>query len=140
MPRTSKTSEKTRHDPLLVQLKQDELHAKYGRVSQPGKRKKSRKVEGEAHETEVCFHVTFSIKSHVSGKAVLDSKTSQRIFELARDQQEELEHQDADDEEGRSEFMDFRTQSFEREDHDPSDDSDVDEDIEDVFVRASSST
>ena len=47
MPRTSRTSEKARHDPLLVQLKEDEIHAKYGRVSQPGKRKKTGKSSGE---------------------------------------------------------------------------------------------
>jgi len=43
MPRISKSPGKSRHDPLLVQLDQDDVQAKYGRVSQPGKRKKSRK-------------------------------------------------------------------------------------------------
>ena len=42
MPRTRKTSGKARHDPLLVQLDEDELEAKYGHVSQLGKRKKSK--------------------------------------------------------------------------------------------------
>lgn len=40
MPRTAKGAQKARHDPLLVQLGNDELEAKYGRLSQPGKRKK----------------------------------------------------------------------------------------------------
>jgi essential nuclear protein 1 len=42
MPRVNKPSGKSRHDPLLVQLDDDELEAKYGRVSKPGKRKKSK--------------------------------------------------------------------------------------------------
>jgi hypothetical protein len=42
MPRTRKASGKARHDPLLVQLDEDELETKYGRVSQPGKRQKSK--------------------------------------------------------------------------------------------------
>ena len=43
MPRVAKSSSALRHDPLHVQLREDEVHAKYGRLSQPGKRKKSRK-------------------------------------------------------------------------------------------------
>lgn len=50
MPRATKPSGKTRHDPLHVQLDDDELHAKYGRVSQPGKRKKSKKSDREDGE------------------------------------------------------------------------------------------
>lgn len=42
MPRTTKPTGKTRHDPLYVQLKEDELQEKYGSVSRPGKRKKTR--------------------------------------------------------------------------------------------------
>lgn len=42
MPRAAKPTGKTRHDPLLVQLKEDEFHEKYGKVSQPGKRKKTK--------------------------------------------------------------------------------------------------
>lgn len=42
MPRAQKSSGKSRHDPLLVQLDEDEVEAKYGRISQPGKRKKSK--------------------------------------------------------------------------------------------------
>jgi len=46
MPRVQKTG-KTRNDPLLVQLDEDSSYAKYGRVSQPGKRKKARKQDDE---------------------------------------------------------------------------------------------
>lgn len=48
MPRSAKPTGKTRHDPLHVQLKEDELFEKYGNVSHPGKRKKSKKDDDEA--------------------------------------------------------------------------------------------
>jgi essential nuclear protein 1 len=67
---------------LLVQLGNDELQEKYGRLSQPGKRKKSRKGDKEDDDE----------KSEV----VLDPKTSKRIFELAKSQQDELELPDED--------------------------------------------
>jgi essential nuclear protein 1 len=50
MPRASKPSGKARHDPLLLQLDGDELEAKYGRISQPGKRKKSKKSQADDEE------------------------------------------------------------------------------------------
>ncbi|TFY80521.1 hypothetical protein EWM64_g3492 [Hericium alpestre] len=81
MPRAQKPPAKQRHDPLHVQLGEDEVHAKYGRVSQPGKRRKSRQ-NGEAEE---------------NGDVILDPKTSKRIFELAKSQQEELEEPDEED-------------------------------------------
>ena len=45
MPRATKATGKTRHDPLHVQLDEDELQQKYGRVSKPGKRVKSKAKE-----------------------------------------------------------------------------------------------
>ncbi|EIN10812.1 cell adhesion protein byn-1 [Punctularia strigosozonata HHB-11173 SS5] len=81
MPRALKATGKTRHDPLLVQLREDEVHAKYGKVSQPGRRQKQR-TDDEDHE-----------------EAVLDPKTSRRILELAKDQQDELEEAE-DNQEG----------------------------------------
>lgn len=47
MPRAQKQSQKPRHDPLFVQLNEDEVEAKYGRISQPGKRNKSRKTDDD---------------------------------------------------------------------------------------------
>ncbi|KDR83487.1 hypothetical protein GALMADRAFT_219315 [Galerina marginata CBS 339.88] len=75
MPRANKSSGKSRHDPLLVQLDEDEVEAKYGRISQPGKRKKSKRSPSVDEDSEV----------------ILDPKTSRRIFELAKDQQDELD-------------------------------------------------
>ncbi|KIL00460.1 hypothetical protein PAXRUDRAFT_129826 [Paxillus rubicundulus Ve08.2h10] len=82
MPRVQK-SQKPRHDPLLAQLDDDALYEKYGRVTQPGKRTKSQGTPREDDNDEV----------------ILDPKTSRRIFELARDQQEELGMPDDQDEE-----------------------------------------
>lgn len=49
MPRvSSKPSGKSRHDPLHIQLKEDEINEKYGNVSRPGKRKKTREVDEDA--------------------------------------------------------------------------------------------
>jgi hypothetical protein len=50
MPRATKGAGKSRHDPLLVQLDEDEVAAKYGRISEPGKRKKSRKSQSNDEE------------------------------------------------------------------------------------------
>lgn len=56
MPRAAKPTGATRHDPLHVQLKEDELHEKYGSVARPGKRRKSRKSADDDDESgEVSF-------------------------------------------------------------------------------------
>ena len=44
---------KIRHQPLHVEIDQDNDMAKYGRVSHPGKRRRSRKNEDEEREDEV---------------------------------------------------------------------------------------
>jgi essential nuclear protein 1 len=57
MPRASKLSGKSRHDPLHVQLGEDEVNEKYGHVSQPGKRKKSRGSSDHENENEGVSNV-----------------------------------------------------------------------------------
>ena len=47
MPRAQKSASKPKHDPLHVQLDEDSVHAKYGNVSQPGKRKKSKRDKSD---------------------------------------------------------------------------------------------
>jgi essential nuclear protein 1 len=42
MPRSGKPVGKSRHDPLLVQLDEDDAESRYGRISQPGKRQKAK--------------------------------------------------------------------------------------------------
>lgn len=74
MPRQNKSnSVKQRHDPLHVEIAADEKLQKYGNVSRPGKRKGGKKQDEEEQEP------------------FLDHKTSRKILQLARDQQEELE-------------------------------------------------
>ncbi|KAG6889040.1 hypothetical protein C0995_004323 [Termitomyces sp. Mi166 len=120
MPRASKSS-KARHDPLLTQLCEDETHAKYGRISQPGKRNKSKKGPGDDENSEV----------------ILDPKTSQRIFELARVQQDELEM--PEDEPVVASSSRLRTHAMRGDDDDEDDDEDdenlseMGEDIEETL-------
>ncbi|CAE6406218.1 unnamed protein product [Rhizoctonia solani] len=73
MPRATTPKDKTRHDPLHVQIGEDETYAKFGRVS-TNKRGKKRKSENQ-EELETA----------------LDERTSRKIFDLAKDQQEELD-------------------------------------------------
>ncbi|KAF8211551.1 Bystin-domain-containing protein [Mycena galopus ATCC 62051] len=124
MPVTRKTSGKSRHDPmvaksLLAQLGDDELEAKYGRVSQPGKRKKQSKN---------------MIGDDESSEAILDPKTSKRIFELARDQQDELEMLDDDEEDARPSTS-TRPRFQDGDDEEDSELEDVDEEeIEEIEI------
>lgn len=92
MPRAQKATGKSRHDPLIVQLGEDELNAKFGKVSQPGRRKtkKNADLDENAEVRVSCI----SISPLRLAQITLDSKTSTRIFELARDQQEELAEPD----------------------------------------------
>ncbi|CUA69400.1 Bystin [Bos taurus] [Rhizoctonia solani] len=73
MPRATTPKGKSRHDPLHVQIGEDETYSKFGRVS-ANKRGKKRKSENE-EELETA----------------LDARTSRKIFDLAKDQQEELD-------------------------------------------------
>lgn len=50
MPKAPKATGRTKHDPLHVQIDDDEVHAKYGRVSKPGKRRKSKATDEEEEE------------------------------------------------------------------------------------------
>ncbi|KAJ3566958.1 hypothetical protein NP233_g6664 [Leucocoprinus birnbaumii] len=114
MPRAQKPAQKPRHDPLHVQLNEDEVEAKYGRISQPGKRKKTHKADDDG------------------GDVILDPKTSRKIFELARDQQDELEMPDdeeASDEGTKTAFTQLRSQSAD-EDDDEEPTFDNEEDVE----------
>lgn len=119
MPRVQK-SVKQRHDPLHAQLDVEEAQAKYGRISQPGKRTKRQKSSGDEESSEV----------------VLDPKMSRRIFELARDQQEEIDMPEDDSPEPEDERESFKPRvQFADDDDDDSDDDDMSDngDAEDMF-------
>lgn len=53
MPRTTTKKTTARHDPLHHVIGKDDELEKYGRVSQPGRRKKSRKGSDEGPADEV---------------------------------------------------------------------------------------
>ncbi|KAL5636685.1 hypothetical protein ACGC1H_000595 [Rhizoctonia solani] len=93
MPRATTPKGKSRHDPLHVQIGEDETYAKFGRVS-TNKRGKKRKSENE-EEPETA----------------LDARSSRKIFDLAKDQQEEL---DLVDDEGSEKGVDEETDSDEQ--------------------------
>ena len=140
MPRAHKPSGKSRHDPLLVQLDEDEVEAKYGRISQPGKRKKSRQgsnIDEESSEVKSSIVNCFICLSLF--QVILDPKTSRRIFELARDQQDELEipdDLDVDIDEDRMAVLSKpRMQdSFEGDDEDDERNSEDGEEMEKEYV------
>jgi essential nuclear protein 1 len=58
MPRSLKSSQKSRHDPLHRDIAADDLYAKYGTVSKPGKRTKARRAT--EHDEDGSGEVTLS--------------------------------------------------------------------------------
>ena len=71
---------------------------------------------------------------------MLDPKTSRRIFELARDQQHELQEEDEEDpDEADDQLLQPRTRDTFGDDDESDNDSgiDVDQDEEEIFVRLS---
>ncbi|EIW82461.1 Bystin-domain-containing protein [Coniophora puteana RWD-64-598 SS2] len=119
MPRAQK-AQKPKHDPLLAQIYDDETYAKYGRVSRPGKRKKSRTTVDDGDEPS---------------EAVLDSKSSQRVFELARDQQAELDMPEDEEDLPSNAGFQLREDILEENEDDISEDEpqNADEDAEEMF-------
>ncbi|EKM80255.1 hypothetical protein AGABI1DRAFT_99864 [Agaricus bisporus var. burnettii JB137-S8] len=116
MPRAQSQPQKPRHAPLHVQLNEDQAQAKYGRLSQPGKRKKSRKSDDDHDVPDVT----------------LDQQTSRKIFELAKDQQDEFEVPDVDEEVPDDQintlsFTQLRSQSEEEDAEDAEDESNLDD-------------
>jgi hypothetical protein len=72
-------------------------------------------------------------------KTILDSKTSKRIFNLAKDQQEELDALDDDDEDeddNMARFSSHRAQNSDSDGNNDADEGDSGEDVDDDFVNA----
>lgn len=141
MPRATKPSPKARHDPLHVQLDEDDIESKYGKISQPGKRKKSRKSQGDDEENgEVRLVDQFSLTTEVCIqqylKVILDPKTSRRIFELAKDQQEEFEMPDDQIQGENPAFTTPRVPIPDDEDEDQGVGSDMEDNVEETLVRS----
>ena len=53
MPKAPKPNTKAKHDPLHVQLGEDEVYSKYGRISQPGRRRKSKAQDDDEESGDV---------------------------------------------------------------------------------------
>jgi essential nuclear protein 1 len=87
----------------------DDQYAKYGNVSKPGRRKKTR--HANEHDEDG------------SAETILDPKTSGRIFQLARDQQDELDPPEAEEDEDviEDDFTRPRTRDLEQLDDDDDD-------------------
>lgn len=129
MPRSLKPSQKSRHDPLLRDIAADDLHEKYGNISKPGRRTKTRRAS--EHDEDGIAEVTvlprvpivYIAYSHPISQTILDPKTSRRIFELARDQQDELDPPEAEDDEEviENDFTRPRTRDLEQLDDDDDD-------------------
>jgi len=83
--------EKLRHDPLHVEINADEETTKYGNLSRPGRRKNAKKVEKLEGEVGKRMFGKKALALIVTPQTILDSKTSRKILQLARDQQEEIE-------------------------------------------------
>lgn len=67
MPRTQKQTPKPRHDPLFVQLNEEEVEAKYGRISQPGKRKKSKSDDHDTGDVSaMSFCTLLASNKHIT--------------------------------------------------------------------------
>lgn len=64
MPRATKPSGKSRHDPLYVQLGEDEQVTKYGKVTRPGKRRKSHAGQDDEETGEVWRYHTQATVLH----------------------------------------------------------------------------
>ena len=68
-------------------------------------------------------------------QAILDPKTSNRIFELARDQQDELDHPDADEDVIEDDFTRPRTRNLEELDEEDEEEEDKFQGLQDDEER-----
>ena len=53
-----KATTKSKHDPLHVQIDKDEVYAKYGHISQPGRRRRSKTKDDDDEAAEVSLKHT----------------------------------------------------------------------------------
>ncbi|KAK0568461.1 snoRNA-binding rRNA-processing protein [Tilletia horrida] len=92
-----------RHDPLHAQLRDDELISKYGTVSAPGRRPHKKSQDSTNHGEENTDS-SLPINAIISGAKVggsmqrssyVDPRLSTNILRLAREQQDEIEREEA---------------------------------------------
>ncbi|KAE8216340.1 hypothetical protein CF327_g529 [Tilletia walkeri] len=94
------TSKGGRHDPLHAQLRQDEVIAKYGTVSAPGRRphKKdsSANLDNDEDDQPAAVAMISGAKSagSLQRSSYVDPRLSRNILRLAREQQDEIEREE----------------------------------------------
>ncbi|KAG8845685.1 snoRNA-binding rRNA-processing protein [Tulasnella sp. 330] len=128
-PTPRKHGKKPRHNPLHLEILKDETVEKYGQVSQPGRRKK-RKGKGKDKDSED------------EADRMFDVKTSKKILDLAKLQQEVIEREgdsDSDDLEGSESQIDSESDDSEGEGEDDEDMSNGTEEEEGSGASGSSS-
>ncbi|UZJ51181.1 hypothetical protein CBS101457_000501 [Exobasidium rhododendri] len=94
-------SSSLRHDPLVTQIQADELTSKFGKVSAPGRRGQApeKKIEeAERKPSHAEIRVTGIRAGGGNGEVskFVDPKLSRNILRLAREQQEEIEAEEAE--------------------------------------------
>lgn len=85
MPRAQKPTGKLRHDPLHVQLNGDDVEAKYGRISQTGKRRKSKLQNAdpdEEDEVRILFYFPVISVEAITGNS--GSKNFTKNFRIGQ--------------------------------------------------------
>lgn len=95
-----------RHDPLVNQIRADELTSKFGKVSTPGRRIKGIGKEEDKSKVDPANGSSIKITGFRAGgggnedggegSKFVDPKLSRNILRLAREQQEEIETEEAE--------------------------------------------
>lgn len=106
--KTESSARRSRHDPLTIQLREDERGS--GKLSAPGKRAAKRNHDDANEKVRRCDALCTdkaADPAETRAQSALDAKTSKRVLDLARRQQEEeLDGSDGeDDDEDRPEWV-----------------------------------
>jgi essential nuclear protein 1 len=97
-------SSSLRHDPLVAQIQADESASKFGKVSAPGRRVKGGGDAGMVvGKNDTPDHASIKVTgfragggNNSEGSRFVDPKLSRNILRLAREQQEEIEAEEAE--------------------------------------------
>ncbi|CAD6907972.1 unnamed protein product [Tilletia controversa] len=105
-PSSTKTAKKNpatakgaRHDPLHAQLREDDVIAKYGTVSAPGRRKHKKHTPAADGDDQPAAPVAMISGATSAGSlqrsSYIDPRLSRNILRLAREQQDEIDREQA---------------------------------------------
>lgn len=94
MPKESRRKTALKHDPLAVQMSEAGA-ADTGVLSVPGKRQKMKRQQPE--EVRTLLPSAVQPKLTVLLQSTLNAKTSRKVLEMARDQQDDLAREDDGD-------------------------------------------